>query len=392
MGPVNNSSRLPLQGLLVADFSRVLAGPLTSMILGDLGAEVVKVEHPKGGDDTRDWGPPYARDGQATYFLSVNRNKKSVTLDFNDELDRQTAVRLANHADVVVENFRPGRLARYGLDYDSIAGRNPRVVYASLTSFGSHEHAAHLAGYDLIVQAVSGFMAITGETDGAPTKVGVAVVDVMAGLYLAIGVLTALRRRDVTGLGDHIEVSLFDAALSGLVNQAAAVVEGGTVPSRLGNAHPSIVPYQAFMAKDEMFVVAAANDGMFARLCDVVGKSFHNDQRFATNELRVENRISLIELLSDEFAKMPADYWIERFVEVGVPSGPINEIDAALTFAEKIGADPLMSHTRANGSTIATVRSPLRFDSLPDGLANAAPPLLGEQNDSLRAWLDQLGS
>src|ERR671927_592160 len=258
----------PLQGLLVADFSRVLAGPYASMLLADMGADVVKVESP-GGDDTRTWVPP-VRDGVSTYFLGVNRNKRSVALDLKDDHDRGLAQELARRADVLVENFKPGGLARFGLDHATVSATNPGIVYASISGFGSQPGGASLPGYDLIVQAISGLMSLTGDPDGEPFRAGISVFDVMAGLHATIGVLSALNLRHETGRGQHVEVNLLASALSGLVNHASAWVAGGVVPFRMGNGHPSLFPYEPLPTADNDLIVAAANDPQFRKLCQVL--------------------------------------------------------------------------------------------------------------------------
>src|SRR3954465_3196907 len=277
----------PLDGLLVADFSRVLAGPLASMLLGDLGADVVKVERPDGGDDTRAWGPPW-RDGEATYSLGLNRNKRSIALDLGDEADRALARRLGERADVLLESFRPGLMAKWGLDGDTLRGRNPGLVSCSITAFGTAEAAQGMPGYDFLLQAMGGLMSVTGEEDGPPLKVGAAGVDLVRGLLAGIGTQAALPERARPGRGRHGEVSLMDAALTSLLNQGSAWVLGGVVPHRRGNRHPSITPYETFEAADRPPGVAVGNDRLFARLCEAVGlPELPGDPRFATNAARV---------------------------------------------------------------------------------------------------------
>src|ERR671931_899028 len=272
----------PLSGLLVADFSRVLAGPYASMLLGDLGADVIKVERPDGGDDTRAWGPPW-RGEDATYYLGLNRNKRSVTLDLADEGDRALARTLGERADVLLESFRPGLMEKWGIDGDTLRAANPGLVSCSVTAFGTGERARGMPGYDFLLQAMGGLMSITGEADGRPLKVGSAVVDLVCGLLAVIGIQAALAERERTGRGRHVEVSLMDSALTSLLNQATAWVAGGSVPGRLGNRHPSIVPYETFDAADRPFAVAVGNDRLFARLCAVVGlDELPADPRFAT--------------------------------------------------------------------------------------------------------------
>ena len=283
-----------LEDILVADFSRVLAGPLCTMTLGDLGADVVKVERPDGGDDTREWGPPWHDEG-ATYYLGLNRNKRSVTLDLKDPADLALARRLATRADVVVESFRPGTIDRLGLGYDAIAADNRGVVYCSISAFGTGERAAALPGYDLLLQAMSGLMSVTGESDGRPLKVGAALIDMICGLYAANAVLAALHARPTTGAGQRVHISLMDSALSALLNQGSAFLNAGVVPGRLGNRHPSITPYETFRAADGDFAVACGNDTLFRRLCGAIERpDLPDDERFATNAVRLENRDELV--------------------------------------------------------------------------------------------------
>ena len=341
----------PLDGLLVADFSRVLAGPYATMLLGDLGATVVKVERPGAGDDTRAWGPPYAPSGQSTYFESVNRNKLSIALDLSDDADRATALRLADTADVLVENFKPGALRRFGLDADACLARNSRLVYCSISGFGSGA-GAELPGYDLLVQAMGGLMSITGT--GEPTKAGVALVDVLTGLHASVSILAALRHRDVTGQGQAIEVSLLSSLLSSLVNQAQGFVGAGAVPGLLGNAHPSIAPYEVYRAKDRPLVIAVGNDGQFRRLAEVLGDpGLATDTQFVTNADRVSGRVALKERIETLLAVRSADEWQDVLTAAGVPAGPINTIDRAFELAERLGLEPVQEGTVANPARLS---------------------------------------
>jgi crotonobetainyl-CoA:carnitine CoA-transferase CaiB-like acyl-CoA transferase len=320
----------PLAGVRVADFSRVLAGPYCTMVLADLGADVVKVERPGEGDEKRAWGPPFVG-GESAYYLSVNRNKRSVAIDLKNPDGHRLAIELCARSDVVIENFRPGGAERLGLDWAAVFAINPRVVHCSITGFGRDDPRA---GYDFIVQAESGLMAITGEPDGEPAKVGVALVDVLTGLHAAVAILAALRRRDATGIGERVEVSLLDSAFSSLVNVAQNALVTGEEPARYGNAHPSIVPYQPFRAADGLVAVAAANDGLFGRLCDVLGlRGLATDERFATNAARVRNRAELLPLLEQTFAARPADEWVSELDAAGVPAGKIRGVLEALRAA-----------------------------------------------------------
>jgi crotonobetainyl-CoA:carnitine CoA-transferase CaiB-like acyl-CoA transferase len=371
-----------LDGILVADFSRVLAGPLCTMTLGDLGADVVKVERPDGGDDTRAWGPPWHAEG-ATYYLGLNRNKRSVTLDLKDSGDLALARRLAARADVVVESFRPGTIDRLGLGYDAVvAAGNRGVVYCSISAFGTGERAAALPGYDLLLQAMSGLMSVTGESDGRPLKVGAALIDMICGLYASTAVLAALHARTETGEGQRVHVSLMDSALAALLNQGSGFLNAGVVPGRLGNRHPSITPYETFRAADGDFAVACGNDALFRRLCDTVGRDdLPADERFASNEARLENRDALTAELEAAFAAAPAGEWVARLGAAGVPAGPINDVGAAFAFAEELGLEPAVD---ADG--VRTVRSPMTLSATPAAVRRR-PPRLGEHDAEIRAWL-----
>ncbi|MFG2301214.1 CaiB/BaiF CoA transferase family protein [Actinacidiphila glaucinigra] len=373
----------PLSGLLVADFSRILAGPYATMLLADLGADVVKVEGPHG-DDTRSWTPP-VRDGVSTYYLGINRGKRSVALDLREEADREAARELARRADVVIENFRPGGLVKYGLDYASVRTGNPAVVYASISGFGSGA-GRDVPGYDLMVQAVSGLMSLTGEPGGPPYRAGISVFDVMAGNHAAIGILAALRHRDASGEGQHVEVNLLSSALTGLVNHSSAYVAGGEVPYRMGNAHPSVFPYEPLPTADNDLIVAAANDGQFRKLCEVLGiPGVPDDPRFARNADRTANREELRPLLVEQLVKRGANEWFELLVEAGVPSGPINTIDGGFAMAERFGLDPVVTVGEGERA-VPTTRHPVTFSATP-AVYRLPPPGLDEHGAELRAWL-----
>ncbi|MFV0374327.1 CaiB/BaiF CoA transferase family protein [Microbacterium sp.] len=373
----------PLAGVVIADLSRVLAGPYATMLLADMGALVIKVESPRG-DDTRTWMPP-VRDGEATYFLSANRGKYSIALDFADPAQLRTAREIIARADVLVENFAPGRLDRFGLDYDTLAARHPDLVYASITGFGT-EAGADLPGYDLLVQAVSGLMDLTGPADGDPTKVGVAVVDVITGLHAATGILAALHARSATGHGEHIEVNLLSSVLSGLVNQASAVVAGGAVPTRMGNAHPSVYPYEPFPTADRDLVIAVGNDAQFARLCEALGlPELAGDPRFMAMAGRNRHRADLRPLLADRLRTRTADQWFELLRAAQVPCGPIQGIDAGLRLAERLGLDPVVQ-AGSGKRRIPTVRHPIRYSRSHVDYSQA-PPRLDADGDRVRAWL-----
>ena len=376
--------RGPLAGLLVADLSRILAGPYATMLLADLGAEVVKVEGPEG-DDTRSWLPP-VRDGVSTYFLGVNRNKRSIALDFKDEGDRKVAQSLVARADVVLENFRPGALARFGLDYDTVAATNPGIVYASISGFGSGEQGARLPGYDLIVQAISGLMSLTGDPDGEPYRAGISVFDVLAGLHATIGVLSAIHDRHRTGRGQHIEVNLLSSALSGLVNQSSAYVAGGTVPFRMGNSHPSLFPYEPLPCSDRDLIVTAGNNGQFRKLVEVLGvPELADDPRFARNEERTANRDELRPLLVERLRTRTAMEWFDDIIGAGVPCGPINTVDDGVAFAEQIGLDPVVE-VGTGDAAMPGVRHPIRFSDS-EARYDLPPPRLDEHGEEIRRWL-----
>ncbi|MEH0548613.1 CoA transferase [Streptomyces sp. B21-105] len=380
----SSGPRGPLDGLLVADFSRILAGPYATMLLADLGADVVKVEGPSG-DDTRTWTPP-ARDGVSTYYLGVNRGKRSIALDFRDDTDARLARELARRADVVIENFKPGGLARYGLDHPSVSSVNPGVVYASISGFGAGP-GRKVPGYDLMVQAISGLMSLTGDPDGPPYRAGISVFDVMAGNHAAIGILAALRHRDATGQGQHVEVNLLSSALTGLVNHSSSYVAGGTVPYRMGNAHPSVFPYEPLPTADQDLIVTAANDGQFRRLCEVLGApEIADDPRFRHNADRTERREELRPLLAERFGTRTALEWFDLLVDAGVPCGPINTIDGGFAMAERFGLDPVVEVGEGHRA-VPTTRHPIRFSQTPAAY-RLPPPELDEHGAELRKWLD----
>lgn len=366
----------PLDGVRIADFSRVLAGPYATMLLADLGAEVVKVERPGGGDDTRAWGPPW-REGESTYFLGVNRNKRSAALDLRTDEGRAHAFALAARADVVVENFAPGAMERFGLGYADIRAANPSVVYASITGFGRGEGAG-LPGYDLLVQAVGGLMSVTGPGPGEPTKVGVALVDVITGLHAAFGITAALRHREATGEGQRVEVNLLSSLLSALVNQASGYVAGGVVPQIMGNRHPSIAPYEVFHTADRPLVLAVGNDGQFAKLCGVLGRpEWAADERYAANPSRVAHRAELFADLDAVLRTRPADAWFAQLSAAGVPAGPINDVAGAVALAESLGLAPV-----ADAGGVPTVAHPVAFSATPASY-RLPPPGLGADTSAV---------
>ncbi len=375
----------PLDGLLIADFSRVLAGPYCTMLLGDLGATVIKVESP-AGDDTRTWMPP-DRNGVATYYLAINRNKRSVILDFNDSADLRLAHELAARADVFIENFKPGGLKRFGLDYDAVQQRNAGIIYASISGFGTAQGAS-LPGYDLIVQAVSGLMSLTGDSDGPAYRSGISVFDVMVGLHAAIGILAALNHRNRTGEGQHVEVSLLASALSGMVNQTTAYVAGGVIPNRMGNAHPSLFPYESLPTADLELIIAAGNNGQFGKLCEILDlPELQRDPRFANTRDRTRNRDALRPLLVERLRTRTANDWFHRLSAAGVPCGPINNIEGGITFARELGLNPVVE-VGAGDDVMPMIRHPISF-SLTPPRHKLPPPALGQDNEQIRAWLSQ---
>jgi crotonobetainyl-CoA:carnitine CoA-transferase CaiB-like acyl-CoA transferase len=370
----------PLDGILVADFTRVLAGPLATMTLGDLGADVIKVESP-AGDETRDWRPPQAADGTATYFLALNRNKRSIVLDLTRAYDLALARRLIGQADVMVDNFKPGGLEKLGLDPGGLRAANPRLVHCSITGFGTGG-GAELPGYDPLVQALSGLMSITGPADGEPSKVGVALVDVIAGLNATVAILAALRDRDRTGAGQRVEVTLLESALAALSNQASGYLNAGQVPQRLGNVHPSIEPFATYAAADGPVMICAGNDRQFAALAAALEMpELAIDARFATNPDRVANRYDLRMLIEGRMAGAPSSQWVDRLRAHGVPAGPVNDVAAAFELAESLGLTPVDAREGAR-----TVASPLGLERTPPRTARR-PPRLDEHGDEIRHWL-----
>jgi crotonobetainyl-CoA:carnitine CoA-transferase CaiB-like acyl-CoA transferase len=380
----------PLDGLLVADFSRVLAGPYATMLLADMGADVVKVEGPPTGDETRSWTPP-ERDGVSTYYLGINRGKRSIVLDLREEADVAIARELAGRADVFIENLKPGGMAKFGLDFASVSSTNPGIVYASISGFGSGG-GAHVPGYDLLVQAMSGLMSLTGSADGPGYRAGISVFDVMAGNHAVIGILAALRHRDAPGpdhgQGQHVEVNLLSSALTGLVNHSSTWVAGGQVPYRMGNAHPSVFPYEPFPTADADLIVIAANDRQFQRLCAALDiPEVAEDARFLHNGDRTKNRDALRPLLEEQLARRTAAEWFDLLLEAGVACGPINTIDEGFAAADRFGLEPVVE-VGDGDRALPTTRHPIRFSGTPVSYA-LPPPELDEHGAELRAWLQE---
>ena len=375
------TSPAPLTGIVVADFSRVLAGPYCTMLLADLGADVVKVESP-AGDDTRHWVPPLRGD-VGTYYLAINRNKRSIVLDLKDPADLDVAHALSGRADVMIQNFKPGGLARFGLDYESVAQRNAASIYCSISGFGSGAGAS-LPGYDLLVQAVSGLMSLTGSPDGPPYRAGISVFDVMTGLHSAIGILAALHHRDATGEGQHIETNLLSSAMSSLVNQTEAYVAGDVVPHRMGNAHLSLFPYEPLPTGDGEIIVIAGNDSQYRKLAAALGiPETADDPRFATVQARNDHREELRPVLLERLATKSAQEWFDVLTAAGIPCGPINDIRGGVEMAQRLDLEPVVEI-----AGVPTVRNPIRMSATP-ARYDLAPPALDEHGDEIRAWLQE---
>jgi len=370
---------LPLEGVRVLDLSRVLAGPYATMMLADLGADVLKIEHPERGDDTRHWGPPFA-EGESAYFLSVNRNKRSASVNLKDPEGLEKVKKLATNADVVIENMRRGALEKLGLGYEALKELNPGIVYCSITGFGPGPDEDR-PGYDFLIQARGGIMGITGFPDGEPTKVGVAIADMVCGLQAAMAVLAALHRRSATGEGARIEVPLFESQLSWLANRAQEYLVSGEDVGRLGNAHPSIVPYQTFDASDKKLALAVGNDAQFKNLCQAVGRpELAENERFAENPDRVANREELVTILEEEFRKKTADEWVEEIREAGVPCGPVNPLADVFSDDQVLGSGMLRDVKHPAAGTLEMLASPILVDG--DRLPiRRPPPILGQHTE-----------
>jgi crotonobetainyl-CoA:carnitine CoA-transferase CaiB-like acyl-CoA transferase len=376
----------PLAGRRVLDLSRVLAGPWCTMVLADLGAEVIKVENPSGGDDTRHWGPPYIG-GEAAYYLCANRNKQSIAIDLSKPEGQAIVRELAARADVVVENYKLGGLDRFGLDYASLAAINPALIYCSISGYGRSSPIAERAGYDYVIQAEGGLMAVTGPVDGEPMKVGVAVADLYTGMAAAQAILAALIARDRDGLGQHIDMALYDCQLAMMANVGAAYLASGNEPRRYGNGHPTIVPYQTFDTSDGRVVIAVGNDRQFAALCELAGApEIAADPRFARNSARVDNRDALLEFLRPLIAMRSNGAWLEAMRGAGIPCGEVRGIGAALSAPETLARDMVQAVPHPTAGEVALVVSPLKLSGTPV-VAPIAPPLLGQHGDAVLATL-----
>ena len=377
----------PLAGVKVLDLTRVLAGPYCTMFLGDLGAEVVKIEQPEVGDDTRAWGPPFVG-GESAYFLCINRNKKSVTLDLKSNQAVGLLRRLAEGADVLVENFRPGTMERLGLGERELRAVNPRLIYASLSGFGADGPMKDWPGYDLIIQAWGGLMSVTGMPDGEPTKVGVAIVDIVAGLMLGKAILAALFARERTGVGQKLETSLLEAEVACLINAGSNYLVGGVVPGRWGNAHPNIVPYQSFKSRDGYLVIGVASEGIWRRLCQAIGMpGLADDPRFARNPQRVEHRGELIDILTEIFLQRDTAAWVTLLIDAGVPCAPVQTIDQVFHAPQVIAREMVVEIPHPTAGTLRMAGLPVKFSGTPASI-RLAPPLLGQHTaEVLRSWL-----
>lgn len=372
----------PLAGVRILDLSRILSGPFATMVFADLGADVIKLENPRTGDDTREWGPPYQGD-QSAYFLAVNRNKRGIAVDLKTARGREIALRIADQSDVVVENFRPGTSGRLGLGYDELSSRNPRLIYASISGFGQTGPFASEPGYDAIAQALSGLMSVTGEADGAPVRVGNSAADLGASMWAAIGILAALHARHTTGRGEWIDISLLDGQIASLTYLAGGYFASGIVPRRYGSAHPSIVPYQALRTADGHLMVAVGNDTLWQRFAPLIGlPELVDDPRFASNPKRVENRKALIPLLEAALAAKGSGAWADELSAAGIPAGAINSIDAALAHPQVVARGMVVTADHPTAGTLRMTGSPIKLSRY-TATVRRPPPELGEHTDEV---------
>ncbi len=396
----NDRANGPLRGLRIFDITRILAGPTCTQLLGDLGADVIKVERPGAGDDTRKWGPPYLKDAggrdttESVYYLSANRNKRSISIDLTQPEGRQLARRLIAVCDIVVENFKVGSLARYGLGYEQLKGELPALVYCSITGFGQTGPYAPRAGYDLLAQGMGGIMSVTGEVGGDPLRVGVAIADIMCAMHAGLAILAAVRHRDLTGEGQWIDISLLDSQVSWLAYSGMYYLITGENPPRFGNAHPSVVPYEVFSASDGQIILAIGNDDQFARFCVFAGvPELAGDERFRTNEARVLNRNELRPMLRELIERHPSRHWIEGLVKLNVPCGPVNKIDQVFADPQvrHRGMEIAVNHPLADGDPVPLIGCPIKMSATPPAYRHA-PPTLGQHTGEVLEELLGLGA
>ena len=372
-----------LEGVRVIDLTRILAGPYCTMMLGDLGADVIKIEAPGRGDDTRHWGPPFTDSGEAAYFLSVNRNKRSLTLNMRSKRGLEILKEIIRQGDVLVENFKTGTLSRWGLDYEKLQNIRPGLIYCTMTGYGSSGPYSTRPGYDLIVQAMGGFMSITGPTEGDPYRAGLAIADISAGMFASSAVLAALYARERTGEGQYIDMALLDSQIALLSYTASNFFVSGQIPTRHGNAHPNIVPYQSFKARDRQFVFAAGNDGQWEKFCHAIERpQWISDQRFSTNSARVLNRELVVNTLNDLFGTRDADHWLELCEQIGLPAGPINTIDRVFADPQVKSREMRVTAQHSQDGTVSLINSPLRIPTTPISIRRA-PPTLGEHTEDV---------
>ena len=393
---MSKPSSAALAGIKVLDLSRILAGPTATQLLGDLGADVVKVERPDEGDDTRKWGPPYQLDAagnptdESAYYFSANRNKRSIAIDIASEDGLGLLHRLIEKADILVENYKTGGLAKYGLAYDQLKSRYPALIYCSVTGFGHTGPYASRPGYDFLIQGMGGIMSLTGAVDGQPTKVGVGIADVMTGMYATVGILAALQHRNTTGQGQHIDLSLLDTQIAWLVNAGTNFLMDRVIPPRLGNGHPNIVPYQVFSAADSPMILAVGNDGQFRRFCEVAGLSeLVSDERFSTNPMRVRNREVICRLIDDRLKTRPRAAWLREFEQAGVPCGPVNNLQELFgdPQVKSRGAELRMPCSWAQGGEIGLLANPLKMSRTPPCYRRPPPRLNENKAEVLADWL-----
>lgn len=376
-----NTRKLPLSGIKVLDISRVLTGPFCTMILGDLGAEVIKIEMPGKGDETRAWGPPFV-EGESAYYLSINRNKKSITLNLKSQKGKEILMQLAKECDVMIENFLPGTVDRLGIDYESIKKVNPEIIYCSISGFGQDGPYRSFPAYDVLMQGMGGLMAITGERDGGPVRIGVALIDIGAGMYAALGILSALMVKKETGKGQYIDISLMDTEVSWLTYMATNYFLTGKDPERMGSAHPNIVPYQAYKAKDRYFILAVGNDAIWQRFCQAMGLDIADHPKFATNQQRVKHREELNNMLIEIFAQKEVKEWLDILQAARVPCGPVNHISDVVNHPQVRHREMVVEMEHPKAGTVKVLGNPIKFSRTPVQLKNS-PPLLGQHTEEI---------